>query len=71
MSINPSLSRTGWAAFGVVEIALFVIANVTATNGSHPGTVSNVFFVAFIVGLVLGVALGASALIRQRRRRTP
>ena len=73
MSINSSrlsLTRNAWIAFLLGEAALFVTANVTAQNASHPGTVSNVFFVAFIAGLVLAVFLGATELIRSRRQRT-
>ena len=70
MSINRSLSRTGWIAYVAVEIALFVLANVTAKSSSHPGTVSNVFFGAFIAGLVLAVLLGVTELIRSRRHQT-
>jgi hypothetical protein len=51
-------------------VVLFVIANVTAKNSSHPGTVSNIAFVAFLVGLVLLIALGAAVLIRRRRAAT-
>jgi F420-0:gamma-glutamyl ligase-like protein len=69
MSLNPSrvaISRTGWMLYAIVEVALFIGANFTAKNSSHPGTVSNVFFITFIVGLVLAVLLGAATLIRQR-----
>jgi hypothetical protein len=54
----------------VADLVLFVIANVTAKNSSHPGTVSNIAFVAFSVGLPLLIALGAAALIRHRRTAT-
>ncbi len=53
MSANPTrltLTRTGWIIYGIVEVALFLIANFTAKNASHPGTVSQIFFTAFIVG---------------------
>ena len=62
-----TISRSGWVMYGIVELALFVMANVTAKNASHPGTVSQIFFFTFIVGLVLAVALGVMTLVRQRR----
>ena len=71
MSLNPSrlaISRTGWILYAIVEVTLFAGANLTANNSSHPGTVSNVFFVAFIVGLVAAVLLGAATLIQHRTR---
>jgi hypothetical protein len=73
MSINSnrlSLTRNAWIGYLLVEVALFLTANLTAKNSSHPGTVSNVFFDAFIAGLVLAVLLGATELIRSRRHRT-
>jgi uncharacterized integral membrane protein len=72
MSINSSrlrLTRNAWIVYLLVEVALFLLANFTANSSSHPGTVSNVFFSAFIVGLILAVLLGATELIRSRRRR--
>ncbi|MGZ4247680.1 MAG: hypothetical protein ACXVUE_05135 [Solirubrobacteraceae bacterium] len=72
MSVNSSrvsLTRNAWIVYLLVEVGLFLIANLTAKNSSHPGTVSNIFFGAFIVGLVLAVLLGASELVRSRRHR--
>jgi hypothetical protein len=69
MSVNPSrlaISRTGWMLYAIVEVALFAGANLTAQSSSHPGTVSNVFFITFIAGLVLAIVLGAATLLRQR-----
>ena len=70
MSINPtriSLSRNAWIAYLLTEIALFLAANFTAKSSSHPGTVSNVFFVTFIAGLIVGAVLGVITLVRSRR----
>jgi hypothetical protein len=70
MSVSPTrvaLTRTGWIIYGIVEVALFLIANFTAKNASHPGTVSQIFFTTFIAGLVLAVALGVMTVVRQRR----
>jgi MYXO-CTERM domain-containing protein len=71
MGNNHSVIRVRNAvALAVADVVLFVIANVTAKNSSHPGTVSNIAFVAFLVGLVLLIALGAAVLIRRRRAAT-
>ena len=73
MSINSrrfSLTRHAWIVYLLIEVALFLMANITAKNSSHPGTVSNVVFIAFITGLVLAVLLGATELIRSQRHRT-
>jgi hypothetical protein len=70
MSINPSrlsLSRNTWIGYLMLEIMLFLLANVTAKNASHPGTVSNIFFITFIVGLVVAAVLGITELVRSRR----
>ncbi len=70
MSANPTrltLTRTGWIIYGIVEVALFLTANFTAKNASHPGTVSQIFFTTFIAGLVLALALGVATIVRQRR----
>jgi len=69
MSLNPSrlaISRTGWILYAIVEVALFAGANLAAKNSSHPGTVSNVFFITFIVGLVAALLLGTATLIQRR-----
>jgi MYXO-CTERM domain-containing protein len=71
MGNNHSVIRVRNAvALAVADLVLFVIANVTAKNSSHPGTVSNIAFVASLVGLLLLIALGAAALIRRRRTAT-
>ncbi|MBV9805156.1 MAG: hypothetical protein JO130_18295 [Solirubrobacterales bacterium] len=68
MSLNLTrFSRNTWIAYLLVEIGLFLVANLTAKSASHPGTVSNVFFDTFIVGLVIAAALGITALVRSRR----
>ena len=72
MSLNPNrlaLSRNGWILAAAVEVALFIAANLTANSSSHPGTLSNVFFITFIAGLALALALGAATLIKSRRAR--
>jgi hypothetical protein len=60
-------SRRTWIGLVLVDAALFVLANVTAKNSSHPGTVSNVFFIAFVIGIVLLITLAIVALVSSRR----
>lgn len=63
-----TLSRRSWIGLVAVEIVLFALANIMATNSSHPGTASNVFFVAFVIGAVLLIALAIIAVVKSRRR---
>ena len=63
-----ALNCRTWIGLVAVEVALFLLANLTAKNSSHPGTVSNVFFVAFVIGAVLVIALVVIAVLRSRRR---
>jgi hypothetical protein len=46
---------------------LFALANLTAKNSSHPGTVSNVFFIVCIIGAVLLVTLALITVVKSRR----
>lgn len=62
-------SRRSVITVAVMVAALFVIANLTAKNSSHPGTVSNIAFVASVLGAVLLAVIAAAALIQRRRRR--
>jgi hypothetical protein len=64
------ISRRAWIGFVVADVVLFLIANVTAKNSSHPGTLSNVLFVAFVIGTALLIALAVLTTVRSRRRRT-
>jgi hypothetical protein len=50
----------------VLDVALFALAAVTSKTSSHPGTVSNVFWGAFLVGVALLIVLGIVALVRSR-----
>jgi uncharacterized membrane protein YdcZ (DUF606 family) len=70
MSVNVSRisNRTAWISYAALEVVLFLLASVTAKSSSHPGTVSNVFWSAFIVGLALGAVVLAFSLVRSRRR---
>ena len=63
-----ALSRRTWIGLVGTTWSLFVLANLTAKNSSHPGTVSNVFFVAFVIGAVLLITLAIASVVRSRRR---
>ncbi len=63
-----ALSRRRWIGLVAVEVVLFVLANITAKNSSNPGTVSNVFFVASVIGAVLLIALALITVVKSRRR---
>jgi hypothetical protein len=62
-----ALSRRTWIALVVADLVLFLLANLTAKHSSQPGTVSNAFFVAFVIGVVLLIALAIAGLIGSRR----
>jgi hypothetical protein len=62
-----TLSRRAWIVLVVADVLLFALANLTAKNSSHPGTVSNVFFVAFVIGAVLLITLAIATLVKSRR----
>ena len=62
-----TLSRRCWIVLVVADVLLFALANLTAKNSSHPGTASNVFFVAFAIGAVLLIALAIVTLLKSRR----
>ena len=62
-----ALSRQTWIGLVVADVVLFVLANLTAKNSSHPGTVSNVFFIAFVIGAALLIALAIATVVRSRR----
>lgn len=62
------LNRRAWIGLAIADVVLFALANVTANNSSHPGTASNIFFVAFVIGTALLIVLGVVAVVRSRRR---
>jgi hypothetical protein len=66
-SNHSLLNRRNLIALAVVEVVLFVLAGVTSKSHSHPGTVSNIFWVIFLIGVVVLVVLGIAALIRSLR----
>jgi uncharacterized integral membrane protein len=67
---HTALSRRTWIALVAADVILFVLANLTAASSSHPGTASNIFFVAFIVGAVLLIALAVVTIVKTRRGAT-
>lgn len=62
-----ALSRRTWITLVLADVVLFVLANLTAKNSSHPGTASNVFFAAFLIGVVLLIALAIASMVKSRR----
>jgi predicted lysophospholipase L1 biosynthesis ABC-type transport system permease subunit len=65
---RPPISRRAWIGLVMSDVVLFLLANVTAKNSSHPGALSNAFFVAFVIGLALLIVLVVLATLRSRRR---
>jgi hypothetical protein len=61
------LSRRTWISLVVADVVLFVLANLTAKSSSHPGTASNVFFAAFVIGVVLLITLAIATMVKSRR----
>ena len=64
-----ALSRRTWIGLVLADVVLFVLANVTAKNSSHPGTVSNLLFIAFVIGAVLLITLAIATVVSARRAR--
>jgi hypothetical protein len=64
------LKRRNLIYLAIADAALFLLANVTSKSHSHPGTTSNVFWYAFLVGVLLLVVLGLAAVVQSRRTRT-
>ena len=62
-----ALSRRTWVVLVVVDVVLFALANLTATNSSHPGSASNAFFIAFVIGAALLIALAIASVVKSRR----
>ena len=67
---QTALSRRTWVGLVLADVVLFVLANVTAKNSSHPGTVSNILFVAFVIGTALLIALAVVTMVKSRRGAT-
>jgi uncharacterized membrane protein YhaH (DUF805 family) len=66
-SIHSLVRARNVVVLAVADVVLFVIANVTAKNSSHPGTLSNVVWVAFLIGVLMLIVLGTCVLVRRLR----
>ena len=62
-----ALSRRTWIRLVVADVVLFVLANLTAKNSTHPGTASNALFIAFVIGAVLLITLAIATMVKSRR----
>lgn len=62
-----ALSRRTWIALVVADVVLLALANLTAKNSSHPGSASNVFFIASVIGAVLLTTLAIASVVQSRR----
>jgi hypothetical protein len=61
------LTRRNLIALAVLDAVLFLLANITSKSHSHPGTLSNVFWYAFLIGVLLLIVLGLATLFQARR----
>ena len=59
-----------WKLFAllIVDLALFIIAELTYKNAKHPGTVSNIAWYAFLIGTASLVILAILAIFPRSRR---
>ena len=63
------ITRRNLISLAVLDAVLFLVANITSKSHSHPGTLSNIFWYAFLIGVVLLIVLVILALIQSRRPR--
>jgi high-affinity Fe2+/Pb2+ permease len=56
-------------SLALLEVVLFVIAGVTSKSNKHPGTVSNIFWFAFLIGAVVVIVLALTVVVQSSRRR--
>jgi uncharacterized membrane protein YtjA (UPF0391 family) len=63
------LRRRNVLALFVVEVVLFVLASALYHHGHVLRDISNVAWVAFLIGIVLLVVLVVATLVQSRRRR--
>jgi hypothetical protein len=62
-------SRRNLLVLLVVDVVLFVLSNVTSKSSSHPGTVSDILWGAFLIGVVVLIVLAIVALVQSARSR--
>lgn len=62
--------RSHWKLFAllIVDLALFLIAELTYKNAKHPGTVSNIAWYAFLIGTASLVILSILAIFPRSKR---
>ena len=60
-------ARRNLIGLAVFDAVLFLLANVTSKSHSHPGTVSNIFWYAFLIGVLLLIVLLLVALVSRLR----
>jgi uncharacterized membrane protein YdcZ (DUF606 family) len=66
-----ALGRRNLIALLVVDVVLFVLAGVTSgKNSKHPGTVSNIFWWLFLIGVLALIVLCVVALVVRLRQRS-
>jgi uncharacterized membrane protein YesL len=51
----------------VLDAVLFLLANLTSKSHAHPGTLSNVFWYAFLIGVLLLIVLVLVTLVQRFR----
>jgi hypothetical protein len=66
-----AINRRTLIVLAVVDVLLFVLANVTIKNSKTPGTVSDVFWITFLIGVALLIVLGVVTVIKSRRAPAP
>jgi choline-glycine betaine transporter len=66
-----AINRRTLIVLAVVDVLLFVLANVTIKNDKTPGTVSDVFWITFLIGVALLIVLGVVTVIKSRRAPAP
>jgi hypothetical protein len=62
-----ALSRRNLIYLAVADVVLFLIANVLYSGGQVSRDISNVAWVAFLIGAVALIVLSVVALVQSRR----
>ena len=63
-----ALSRRNLIYLAVADVVLFVIANALYSGGHVSRDISNVAWVAFLIGVAALIVLAVVALVQSRRR---
>jgi hypothetical protein len=64
-----AVTRRNLIGLAVADVALFVIANAAYNHHGLLRAISNIAWVAFLIGVVLLIVLGVRALVQSRRAR--